>query len=180
MTLYLNCCVRAESRTDRLARAVLDKMGGYTERYLPSLPLRPLTRDMLARRTALQAAGQLHDPMFDLAHEFAQADRIVIAAPFWDGSFPSVLKVYIENIYAIGIVTDYRPDGTPYGMCRAEELVYVTTAGGKYVPDFSYAYIQALVTRYFGIPQTRLVMAEMLDIPGYDAEQILRDTIAAL
>lgn len=27
MTLYINCCVRGESRTDRLARAVLSKMG---------------------------------------------------------------------------------------------------------------------------------------------------------
>lgn len=27
MTLYINCCVRGESRTDRLARAVLGKMG---------------------------------------------------------------------------------------------------------------------------------------------------------
>ena len=32
MTLYINCCVREESRTDRLARAVLQKLGGdFTE-----------------------------------------------------------------------------------------------------------------------------------------------------
>ena len=35
----------------------------------------------------------------------ANADKIVIAAPFWDMSFPSLLKVYIENIYTIGIVS---------------------------------------------------------------------------
>ena len=180
MTLYINCCVRAASRTDRLARAVLAGMDDVTECYLPTLPIAPLSREALDRRTALQAAGRLDDPMLALAHHFADADRIVIAAPFWDGSFPSVLKVYIENIYAIGIVTDYAPDGTPVGMCRAKELVYVTTAGGRYVPDHSYGYLKALAERYFGIRQTRLVMAEMLDIPGYDAEQILRDTIAAL
>ena len=28
MTLFINCCVREESRTDRLARAVLQKLGG--------------------------------------------------------------------------------------------------------------------------------------------------------
>ena len=28
MTLYINCCVREESRTNRLARAVLQKLGG--------------------------------------------------------------------------------------------------------------------------------------------------------
>ena len=32
MTLFLNCGVREESRTDRLARAVLQKRGGdFTE-----------------------------------------------------------------------------------------------------------------------------------------------------
>ena len=47
MTLYINCCVRSESRTDRLARAVLAGMGDYTELYLPEMPLHPLTREAL-------------------------------------------------------------------------------------------------------------------------------------
>lgn len=180
MTLYINCCVRSESRTDRLARAVLAGMGDYTELYLPEMPLHPLTREALDRRSALQAAGDFEDPMFDLAHQFADAERIVIGAPFWDGSFPSVLKVYLENIYAIGIVTDYAPDGMPVGMCRAKELVYVTTAGGRYIPDYSYEYIRSLAGRYFGIDNTRLVMAEMLDIAGFDAEQIMQDALRTI
>lgn len=28
MTLYINCCPRMNSRTDRLARALLKKLGG--------------------------------------------------------------------------------------------------------------------------------------------------------
>lgn len=180
MTLYINSCIRSESRTDRLARAVLKKMGEFTELYLPDADLSPLNRETLSRRTALLAAKQFDDPMFDLAHQFADAEKIVIAAPFWDGGFPALLKVYLETIYAIGIVTDYAPDGTPVGMCRAEKLIYVTTAGGSYIPDFSYDYIRALCGRYFGIPAFRLVMAEMLDIEGNDAEQILSDTIRSL
>ena len=31
MTLYINCCPRRESRTDRLARALLAKLGDYEE-----------------------------------------------------------------------------------------------------------------------------------------------------
>ena len=65
----------------------------------------------------------------------------------------------------------------PVGMCRAVELVYVTKAGGKYIPDFSYAYIKALAESCFGIKNTRLVMAEMLDIEGMDAEKILDEAI---
>ena len=180
MILYINSCVRSDSRTDRLARAVLDKMGSYTELYLPDEDIMPLTEAALEKRTALLAAGSFDDPMFDYAHQFAEADKIVISAPFWDGSFPSKLKVYIENIYAVGIVSRYSPDGTPIGLCRADELVYVTTAGGKYIPDFSYGYIKALAEGCLGIKNTRLVMSEMLDIEGFDTEKILADRMKDL
>lgn len=125
----------------------------------------------------LLAAGKLDDPMFRYAHQFAEADKIVISAPFWDGSFPSLLKVYIENIYAVGIVSRYSENGTPVGMCRAEELVYVTTAGGPYFPEFSFGYIKTVAETCFGIKSTRLVKAEMLDIDGMDAEKILLDAM---
>jgi FMN-dependent NADH-azoreductase len=152
-------------------------MGEFTELYLPSEDLHPLTEEMLIKRTALLENGQLDDPMFQYAKQFAEADKIVISAPFWDGSFPSLLKVYIENIYAVGIVSKYGDDGVPIGLCKADELIYVTTAGGPYIPDFSYGYIDALSRRIFGIPSTRLIKAEMLDVAGMDAEQILSDAI---
>lgn len=105
-----------------------ETMGDYTELYLPAEPIKPLTEEMLHKRDALLAAGQYDDPMLRYARQFASADQIVIAAPFWDGSFPSLLKVYIENIYAIGVITAYDSAGLPVGLCKASELVYVTTA----------------------------------------------------
>ena len=177
MILYINCCVRNESRTNRLAKAVLEKMGDVTELFLPEEDIHPLSEKTLEKRTQLLSAGALDDPMFRYAKQFAQADKIVISAPFWDGSFPSILKVYIENIYAVGIVSRYGEDGVPIGMCKADELIYVTTAGGPYLPDFSYGYIKALAESCFGIKKTTLIKAEMLDIVGMDAEAILSDAI---
>ena len=181
MTLYINCCVRKESRTDRIARALLDKMGGeYTEIFLPDLDLKPLSAEASDKRDRLCAAGDYSDPMFDLARQFAAAERIVIAAPYWDSSFPSLLKIYLENIYVTGIVTKYLSDGSVAGLCRADELIYVTTAGGPYVPDFSYGYLETIAKDYFGIKTTRLIKAEMLDIVGADVEGILDEVIRAL
>ena len=180
MVLYVNCCVRNESRTDRLARAVLTKTGEFTELYLPSEDIRPLDEEMLIKRTALLENGQLDDPMLQYAKQFAEADKIVISAPFWDASFPSLLKVYIENIYAVGIVSRYGDDGIPIGLCKADELIYVTTAGGPYIPDFSYNYIKAIAETCFGIKNTKLVKAEMLDIVGMNAEKILSDAINSI
>ena len=60
-----------------------------------------------------------------------KADIIVIAAPYWDLSFPAQLKDYIERVNAVGVTFDYDQEGIPYGLCRAKKLVYITTAGGN-------------------------------------------------
>lgn len=180
MILYINACMREKSRTDRIAKALLQKLGGdYVEIKL-SGAFRPLTEETLARRTALIEEGDYSDPMFDAAKQFAAADEIVVAAPFWDYSFPADLKVYFESIYVTGLVSRYGPDGMPVGLCSAKKLHYVTTAGGPYVPTFSYDWVKALAQFAFGIPETELIAAEMLDVDGFDAEQIVADTIAKL
>ena len=178
MTLYINCCVREESRTERLAKAVLRKLGGeFTELNLYAEDLKPLDRDTLNKRTALIERGDYSDPIFDYAKQFASADTIVIAAPYWDLSFPATLKTYIENIYVTGIISAYDKNGMPVGLCKAKELYYVTTAGGPYDPTYSYGYIESLAKDFFGIPGTHLVKAEMLDIIGNNAEEILNREI---
>ena len=181
MTLYINCCVREESRTERLAQAVLQKLGGdFTELNLYNENLKPLDGEMLNKRTALIEQGDYSDPMFDYAKQFASADTIVIAAPYWDLSFPASLKTYIENIYVTGIVSAYNESGLPVGLCKATELYYVTTAGGPYDPTYSYGYIESLAKNFFGIPETHLVKAEMLDIIGNNAEEILNQEVSRI
>ncbi|MBK6088784.1 ACP phosphodiesterase, partial [Ruminococcus sp. M6(2020)] len=68
-------------------------------------------------------------------------------------------------------------NGLPVGLCKANYLYYVTTAGGPYDPTYSYGYIESLAKIFFGIPKTHLVKAEMLDIAGNDAEKILNNAI---
>ena len=181
MILYINSCVREDSRTDRLAKALLKKLGGdFTELKLADMNISPLGRDALDKRTKLIAGRDYSDTMFDLAKQFAAADKIVISAPFWDFSFPSLLKIYLENIYVTGIVSHYNENGVPEGLCKASGLWYVTTAGGEFVPDYCYNYLSALAKVCFGIPETNLIKAEMLDIVGNDAEKILQTAIGNL
>lgn len=178
MTLYINCCPRPDSRTDRLARALLKKLGEYEELRLYDEPLLPLDAERLAHRDALLERRAYDDQMFRYARQFAAADRIVIAAPFWDRSFPAQLKSYIENIYVSGIVTCYNEAGRPVGLCRAKELYYVTTAGGPCDTRFGYEYLKALATDSFGIGTVQLLKAEMLDIVGSDPGAILCKAMA--
>ncbi len=173
--LFVNACVRAESRTLKLARRVLEHLEGeMTELDLAALDLRPLSRETLARRDALLAAGDRQDPLLKQALDFAAADTVVIAAPYWDLSFPASVKVWIEHINCVGLSFAYGPDDRPYGLCRAKRLFYVMTAGGPILPANSgYAYVKALCESFYGIPETVLFSAEGLDLRGADAESIM-------
>ncbi len=177
MTLYIDCCARENSRTRRLAKVLLDRLGECEELYLYKEDLHHLDSCGLAERERLLQNGELNAPRFKYARQWAGADNIVIAAPFWDLSFPSVLKTYIENIYVTGIVSRYSEDGRPVGLCKANRLFFVTTAGGPLDERYGYEYIKTLATDYFGIKKVMLIKAEMLDVIGFDAEKILQDAI---
>lgn len=177
MTLFINCCPRGESRTLRLAKALLEKIGDYDELKLYQEPLAPLNEERLIYRTELIEKADYDDPVFAYAKQFAAADTIVIAAPFWDLSFPAVLKIYFENIYVTGIVSEYGENGQPSGLCRASKLYFVTTAGGPLDERFGFDYIKTLAQDCFGIPEAVLIKAEMLDIAGNDPEKILKEAM---
>ena len=180
MILYINCCTREDSRTDRLARALLEELGDYEELRLYEEPLRPLEAESLARRDELLARKDYGNEMFRYARQFAAADTIVVAAPLWDLSFPSQLKVYIENIYVTCVVTRYDESGQPVGLCRGEKLYYVSTSGGPFDGRYGYEYLKSMATECFGISSVELVTAEGLDIWGNDPEAILQRAIEGL
>ena len=179
MILFINACVRKASRTKLLADALLETLGEpYEEVRLEDIEFPKVDEAFLNERDRLIAAEEFSAPMFDLARQFAEAERIVIAAPYWDLSFPAALKQYFELVNALGVTFRYTPEGFPQGLCRAKELFYVATAGGSFTPEeFGYGYIKALANGFYGIEKTRLFMAKGLDIVGADAEAILDECI---
>ena len=174
--LFINACVRKDSRTRRLADQLLSKLGEpYEEIRLSEIAFPAADEDFLIQRDRLILRGEFDSPVFDLARQFSRAQAVVIAAPYWDLSFPAALKQYFEQINVVGITFRYTEAGVPVGLCRADRLYYVTTAGGYYVPEeFGFGYVKALAQNYYGIEDTRLIRAVGFDIDGADTEAILR------
>lgn len=174
--LFINACVRGESRTKRLADSLIKKLNVSCEEIrLHEIDFPVADESFLNKRDRLIAEGDFDDPLFALARQFAAAETIVIAAPYWDLSFPAALKQYFEQINVLGITFKYTEDGFPVGLCRADRLYYVTTAGGSYVPhEFGFGYVKALAQNFYGIADVRLVEASGLDIYGADPEAIVR------
>ena len=173
--LLVNACARPGSRTMELTEAVLQKLTGTVEEVkLYETPMVSLDLKGMEKRGEAAQKQDFSDPAFDLAKQFSLADTVVIAAPYWDLMFPSVLKTYLENITVAGITFRYTDQGRPESLCRAKALVYVTTAGGFIGQnDFGFSYIQALAQNFFGITQIHRFSAEGLDIFGADPAAIL-------
>ena len=102
-----------------------------------------LDRDELIKRDRLSKEG-FNDRMFDLAKQFKDADEILIAAPFWDLSFPALLKNYIERVSVAGLTFKYTLTGS-VGLCKAKRILYFSTCGGfTNGRHLGYEYIKAV------------------------------------
>ena len=180
--LFINSCVRGErSRTLKLARRFL---AGYqkahpdtvvTQRDLCADRLQPQYPEILAERDALWSAGKLDQPMFEPARQFAAADKIVVAAPFWDLCFPAILKIYLERVTVADLTFGYDEQGAMVGKCRASKLLYITTRGGNYAGtdlEMGTPMLRAMCAMY-GIPELVTLAAEGLDDVRQDGAALL-------
>lgn len=173
--LFIDACMRPGSRTLELAGHVLSKLDGeVTPLRLYEEKIPPLDMAGLQAREAAVRAGELTAPVLRYAAQFAAADTVVVAAPYWDLLFPAVVRAYFEAVTVSGVTFRYTPEGIPQGLCRAKRLIYVTTAGGPIgAYNLGFDYVKALAQLYFGIPETTCFTAEFLDIVGADVPAIM-------
>jgi FMN-dependent NADH-azoreductase len=102
---------------------------------------------------------------------------VVIAAPFWDMSFPALLKIYIEDVSVEGVT--FRSTGKGFeGLCTAERCVFHTTRGACYVPGDPMAqavpYLRA-IQKFLGFKELSCVAADGLDLDGADVDALVAD-----
>jgi FMN-dependent NADH-azoreductase len=136
-----------------------------TKENLEKEHITPLTVEQLHKRDNALENGDFSDPYFRYAKQFAEADIIVMAVPYWDLSFPALVKIYFEATSVCGITFRYTPEGYPQGLCKAKKFYYVTTSGGFIGDlDFGFQYAKALTTKLYGIPDVECIRKEGLDI----------------
>lgn len=177
--LFINACVRRDSRTKRLAEAYLERYESsqIKEVKLDLEDIRPLDERALNHRDSLKELGDFSDPFFRYARDFKAADIVVIAAPYWDLSFPSSLKVYVENICCSGLTFQY-VDGEYISLCRVRRVVYLATAGSGIIGNLGFEYIKTLFSAFFGVKDYSFVSAEGLDAEAADIEALMEDALS--
>ena len=127
--VVINACVReADSRTLRIAESVVTELSrryGIIRFDLPSMEgIVPLTPALYAERTRADIPAWA----LEAARAIAETDRLLIAAPFWDMSFPAILKCFFEQTSLFDVT--FTDNGkTCTGLCKSPKVLYITTRG---------------------------------------------------
>lgn len=161
---YVDACLREGSNTKKIADAIFNELSNKYEMETVrlsdcSFPI--VNNDILNDR----ANGIVPEEYVEMAKKLAAADRLVIAAPFWDMSFPSALKVFFENMSLFN-VTFASNEKECFGLCKAEKVLYITTRGMNISTgdDLEQAtpYIKAL-SKLWGLGELYVISAQNMD-----------------
>lgn len=179
--LYIDACIRdEESRTKRIAEpivAVLKEKYDVQTLVINELDLSIVQKELITKRMS----GDIAPQIMSWAESVRDADRIVIAAPFWDMSIPAALKNFFE-LCSILDVTFKTNDKTCYGNCKAEKMLYITTRGmdidtGDALEQGS-SYLKAL-SWLWGIGPLQVVAAQNMDYVSADeVERRINEAVA--
>lgn len=179
--LYIDACIRDElSRTKKIATPVVEAL---KERYdVQTIVINDLNLSVVQKDLILKRTGGIIDPtVMSWAETVRDADRIVIAAPFWDMSIPAALKNFLE-LCSILDVTFKTDDKICYGNCKSEKLLYITTRGmdistGDVLEQGS-SYLNAL-SWLWGMGTLQTISAQNMDYVSEDEiEEKIRIAIA--
>lgn len=176
--LYIDACIRNnESRTKRIAIPIVEAL---KEKYeVTTIVLNDLKLEVVQEELITKRNNGVIDPVvMSWAELVRDADRIVIAAPFWDMSIPAALKVFLE-LCSIFDVTFKSNDKTCYGNCKAEKMLFITTRGMDIatgdVLEQATSYLKAL-SWLWGIGPLSVVAAQNMD---YVSEEEIEEKIKA-
>lgn len=176
---YIDACMREGSNTRKIADAAIVEL---SQRYeIETIKLSEhnfpiVNNDILVERNN----GYVREEYVAVAKKIAAADRIVIAAPFWDMSFPSALKVFLENMSLFNI-TFASNDKECYGLCKAEKVLYITTRGMNISTgdelEQATPYIKA-ISKLWGLGELSVISAQNMDYSSPDVvEEKIKNAI---
>lgn len=95
-----------------------------------------------------------------LISELQRANEILVSAPLWNWSIPSVLKSYIDQIVLTGVL-----DSSKQGLA-GKKVTFIVAQGGSYKEgtpkagwDFATGYLE-LVAKALGATDVKTILAE--------------------
>ncbi len=159
--LFINACSNKNSKTLKLAKEIInlfenDYLIDIINTY--SLPFSFINDEIIEKRNK----GEFDPLAYKYANMIKNADRIIIASPLWDMSYPASLKVFIENIMIPNVLFRYEADKA-IGLSNAKKLLYINTIGGKVDVNYGFEEIKA-IANLWGIKEVLDISIDLVDV----------------
>ncbi|MCA0972023.1 FMN-dependent NADH-azoreductase [Halobacillus litoralis] len=118
----------------------------------------------------------------ELCEEFISADKYVFVTPFWNFSFPPVMKAYIDSVAVAGKAFKYTEQG-PVGLLTDKKALHIQARGGIYSEgpaaqmEMGHRYLDTIM-QFFGVPSFEGLFVEGHNLNPDQAEAIKEDAKA--
>lgn len=137
-------------------------------------------RDIMSLNNDDELQDKNH-PAYKYAHQLLEADKIIISAPFWNLSFPAIIKAYLDCLAVGGITFKYTAEG-PKGQCVGKKAIHFVTRGGSYTEEplsqyeLGDRYLRTIFA-FIGITDFKTFALENMDRSATNVEQVIADAI---
>ncbi|WP_226672741.1 FMN-dependent NADH-azoreductase [Rossellomorea aquimaris] len=118
----------------------------------------------------------------ELSDQFIGADKYVFVTPFWNFSFPPVMKAYIDSVAVAGKSFKYTAQG-PVGLLTDKKAIHIQARGGIYSEgpaagmEMGHRYL-SIIMQFFGVPSFEGVFVEGHAAMPDKAEEIKQNAIS--
>ncbi|MCY1048102.1 NAD(P)H-dependent oxidoreductase, partial [Mammaliicoccus sciuri] len=117
----------------------------------------------------------------ELSDQFVNADKYVFVTPFWNFSFPPVMKAYLDSVSVAGKTFKYTAEG-PVGLLPDKKALHIQARGGYYSEgpaadlEMGHRYIGQMMN-FYGITDFDGLIVEGHNANPEKAEEIKADAI---
>ncbi|QTC42650.1 FMN-dependent NADH-azoreductase [Bacillus sp. V3] len=117
----------------------------------------------------------------ELVDQFVEADKYVFVTPFWNFSFPPVMKAYIDAVSVAGKTFKYTEHG-PIGLLTDKKALHIQARGGVYSEgpaaqmEMGHRYLDIMM-QFYGVPSFEGLFIEGHAAMPEKAQEIKEDGI---
>lgn len=101
----------------------------------------------------------------ELNEQFIHADKYVFVTPFWNFSYPPVMKAYLDSVSVAGKSFKYTTDGVPVGLLINKKALHIQARGGFYSEgimadlELGNKHLKTMMN-FFGVPSFEEIIVE--------------------
>ncbi|MBT2287454.1 NAD(P)H-dependent oxidoreductase [Paenibacillus polymyxa] len=117
----------------------------------------------------------------EISDQFAAADKYVFVTPFWNLSYPPMMKAYLDAVAVAGKAFKFI-DGRPIGLLTDKKALHIQARGGLFSEapnselEMGHRHLQVMMN-YFGVPSFELLALEGFAKSHLNANEIKEDAI---